>query len=188
MRRSIVPATICALVLLLGSFVGAWAPPSRAQDAAQAPDALTELGKYVTIIPLGETISLQGRSGQALYLDLLIFDEATPVPALTYRGTQVLYVDAGSLVFEFAEVRGNAQVSRTPAGERCTGAQCDVRRYLRQSITLQPGDVLTHDGDVVYSVAVAPPAKAARRATFGAAPSALDGGASAHRACASGCG
>jgi hypothetical protein len=107
---------------------------------------------------------------------------------LTYRGAQVIYVDAGSLVFEFSSVKGNAQVTRTPAGERCSGGECDVKNYLRQTITLEPGDVLTHDGDVVYSVAVAPAAKAARRATFGAAPTALNGGASAHRACASGCG
>jgi hypothetical protein len=188
MRRSIVPLTTCVLVLLFGGLVGAWTPRSHAQEAGQAPEARTDLGKYVTIIRLGQTTTLQGRSDQALYLDLLIFDEATPVPPLTYRGAQVLYVDAGTLIFEFSSVRGNAQVTRTPAGDRCAGPECDVKNYLRQIITLQPGDVLTHDGEVVYSVAVEPAVKGARRALFGAPGQALGGGASGHRACASGCG
>lgn len=149
MRRIIILAVVLALSVTL-PLSGALAVPVAAQDStpeAGAPAVTqTELAPGV-IAEVFAGVPSARAPGQTVYLVRLSFEPGSEAAAHGHPGTTVLAIDSGTLGFTLQQ--GTVHVVR---GAGTGATEAEVVSEAGAEISLNPGDAIYYEDDVIHSV------------------------------------
>ena len=145
MRHRLTRTRFLALTALV-ALAGVFAPGLAAQEATPGPIAAMELAPGVTAEVFGATPSDRA-PGQTVYLARFVFQPGAEIFPHSHPGTTLLGVQSGSLGWTLlagtAHVMRGAAAGATDPAEDLTEPGTDV--------TLEPGDAITYEDDVVHT-------------------------------------
>jgi len=145
MRHRLTRTRFLALTALV-ALAGVFAPGLAAQEATPGPIAAMELAPGVTAEVFGATPSDRA-PGQRVYLARFVFQPGAELFPHSHPGTTLLGVQSGSLGWTL--LAGTAHVMRGAAAG-ATGPAEDLTEP-GTDVTLEPGDAITYEDDVVHT-------------------------------------